>query len=185
MGLFGPDVEKLKEKRDIAGLMKALQNKKNEIRKDAAEALAQIGGADVIPGLLAALQDSDARVRVYAVQGFAKIKAPQSRGALESAVADSDWEVRKEALAALIKSESDVDAMLQAIRFNSAELRELAAVRLGDVNTADSVNALIQTLKDVEEIVRLRATNSLKKILADQDTDSAVSEEIKAALAGK
>ena len=182
MGLFGPDIHKLKEKRDINGLIKALQNKKADTRKEAAEALGQIGGPEVLPGLIAALADSDARVRVYGVQGLARMKDPAVENALKPLVSDPDWEVRKETLAALIKTGGNIDAMLSGIRFNSAELREVAAVRLGDVGGEQAVEALIGALKDEEEVVRLRSINSLKKILADPETQPALADRIQSAL---
>jgi HEAT repeat protein len=182
MGLFGPDVQKLKEKRDINGLMKALQNKKADTRREAAEALGHIGGPEVLPALMTALGDADARVRVYGVQGLARQKDPSIENALKPLVADPDWEVRKETLAALIKAGGSAEAMLNAIRFNSAELRELAAVRLGDVGGEQAVNALMESLNDEEEVVRLRATNSLKKILADPKTAPALADRIKSIL---
>ena len=45
MPLFGPpNIEKLKEKRDVEGLIKALRHKDAKIRCDAAEALARKPG---------------------------------------------------------------------------------------------------------------------------------------------
>lgn len=48
MGIFGlskPDVEKMKAKKDVKGLIKALKYKDMVIRWDAAEALGRIGDA--------------------------------------------------------------------------------------------------------------------------------------------
>jgi HEAT repeat protein len=138
------------------------------------------------------LKDENQGIRVYAVQGLAKLKDPQTDEALASATQDADWEVRKEALSALVKSGRNVDATLQAIRFNSAELRELAAVRLGDTGGPQAVEALIAALNDEEELVRLRAVNALAKIKdpaarvplqeATEDKDPQVSKAAQAAL---
>jgi HEAT repeat protein len=60
MPLFGgpPNVGKLKAKRNIKGLINALGYKKDwGIRRDAAEALRQIGDARAVEPLIAALKD--------------------------------------------------------------------------------------------------------------------------------
>src|SRR5918996_3013321 len=164
MFAFGPKPEKLKEKGDIEGLLKLLDHKKLEVRKEVAEILRDWAKPECKSALLKALEDENQGIRVYAVQGLAKLKDPQTDEALTSAAQDSDWEVRKEALSALVKSGRSVEVTLQAMRFNSAELRELAAVRLGDMGGSQAVEALIAALKDEEELVRLRAVNALAKI---------------------
>jgi HEAT repeat protein len=192
MFAFGPKPEKLKEKGDVEGLLKLLDHKKLEVRKEVAEILREWAKPECKSALLKALKDENQGIRVYAVQGLAKLKDPQTDEALTSATQDSDWEVRKEALSALVKSGRNVDATLQAIRFNSAELRELAAVRLGDAGGPQAVEALIAALKDEEELVRLRAVNALAKIKdpvarvplqeATEDKDPQVSKAAQAAL---
>ena len=162
---FGVNVSKLKDARDFAGLAKALDHKKIEIRKEAAGALKDLATtADAFPVLCKALLDPDPGVRVYAVQGLGRIKNTQSEEKLHSATTDPNWEVRKEALSALAKSASNITPLLAAIRFDSAELREIAANRLGDFPGAETVQALIVALQDEEELVRLRAAKSLGKI---------------------
>jgi HEAT repeat protein len=192
MFAFGPKPEKLKEKGDIEGLLKLLDHKKLEVRKEVAGILRDWAKPECKSALLKALKDENQGIRVYAVQGLAKLKDPQTDEALTSAAQDSDWEVRKEALSALVKSGRSVEATLQAMRFNSAELRELAAVRLGDAGGPEAVQALIAALKDEEELVRLRAVNALAKIKdpvarsplqqATEDKDPQVSKAAQAAL---
>jgi HEAT repeat protein len=192
MFTFGPKPEKLREKGDIEGLLKLLDHKKLEVRKEVAEILREWAKPECKTALLKALKDENQGIRVYAVQGLARLKDPQTEDALISATHDSDWEVRKEALSALVKSGRNVEAMLQAIRFNSAELRELAAVRLGETGGSQAVDALIGALKDEEELVRLRAVNALAKIKdpsakeplqkATEDKDPQVSKAAQVAL---
>jgi HEAT repeat protein len=168
MSLFGPNPEKLKEKGDVEGLIKLLDSKKMEVRKEVAAILREWGKPECLPGLLKAAKDENQRVRVHAIQGLSRFKDPVVENALQSASEDPDWEVRKEALSALVKAGRSLASILIAIRFNSAELRELAAVRLGDFRDSEAVQALIQALKDDEELVRLRAVNSLAKMNAPE-----------------
>lgn len=60
-GLFGPpDVAKLEAKRDVDGLIKALDYQKDaRVRQAAAEVLGRIGGAQAVEPLVIALSDTD------------------------------------------------------------------------------------------------------------------------------
>jgi HEAT repeat protein len=192
MFTFAPKPEKLKEKGDLEGLIRLLDHKKREVRKEVAVILRDWGKLETITGLLKALQDENQGVRVVAVQGLAKLKDPRTDDALKKATQDPDWEVCKEALSALVKSGRDMDAMLQAIRFNSAELRELAASRLGDAGGPKAVEALLTAVSDEEELVRLRAVSALGKLKdpstisvlqqATEDKDPQVSKAAQTAL---
>ena len=168
MSLFAPKPEKLKEKGDLEGLIKLLDSKKFEVRKEVAAILRDWGKQECLAGLLKAAKDENRGVRVYAIQGLSRLKDPAIDQALQSASKDPDWEVQKEALSALVKAGRELAPMLTAIRFNSTELRELAAVRLGDFHEPEAIQALIHALKDEEELVRLRAVNSLAKIKAPE-----------------
>jgi HEAT repeat protein len=73
MPLFGPpNIEKLKEKGDLDGLTRALRHKYYYIRRDAAEALGELGHSRAVEPLVAALKDEDT-VRKAAVQALAKL----------------------------------------------------------------------------------------------------------------
>jgi HEAT repeat protein len=65
MGLFGPpNIEKLKAKQDLEGLVKALDNKKYaDVRCQSAKALGQIGDKSAVEPLIAALADWHENVR--------------------------------------------------------------------------------------------------------------------------
>jgi HEAT repeat protein len=74
MSLFGPpNVEKMKDKRDVEGLVKALGYKEDvRVREAAARALLEIGTPGVEP-LNAALRDGDETVRRMAAEALGKI----------------------------------------------------------------------------------------------------------------
>ncbi len=85
MSLFGPpNVEKMKAKGDIKGLVKALTYEKDQtICQQAANALASIGMPAVEP-LVAALQDKDQKLREAAVQVLDKLGWQAPNGQLEA-----------------------------------------------------------------------------------------------------
>jgi HEAT repeat protein len=75
-GLFGPPkIKKLKHKKDIKGLIKALEYKKDPtVRAGAAEALGQIGDSCAVEPLIAALKDNDRDVRRVMAEALDTLK---------------------------------------------------------------------------------------------------------------
>lgn len=72
--LFKPDIEKLKEKKDVNGLVKALCYKKDDkVRRDAAIILGDMGDLKVLQPLIATLKDEDENVRINVVIALKKI----------------------------------------------------------------------------------------------------------------
>src|SRR5260221_10272356 len=77
MQLLGPPtVEKLKPQRDVMGLEKALSYSKNqEVQRQAAEALGQVGDARAVEPLVVTLQDPNSTVplQLAAAESLGKI----------------------------------------------------------------------------------------------------------------
>jgi HEAT repeat protein len=74
-----PNVEKMREKKDVKGLIKALGDEKDsEVRGNAAQALGTIGDARAVEPLIRALGDSDWRVLWNAARALGKIGDPQA-----------------------------------------------------------------------------------------------------------
>jgi hypothetical protein len=74
MPLFGPpNIEKLKERRDVKGLIKALRHNDVFLRKDAALALGEIGDTRAVEPLIAALSDNKPDVRSRAAQALGEM----------------------------------------------------------------------------------------------------------------
>ena len=104
-GLFGPpNIEKLKAKRNVQGLIKALIYKKDAtVRRDALEALGAIGDARAVEPLIAALKDSELYVRLGGAKALGEIGDARAVESLSAALQDSASDVRKNAAAALGK----------------------------------------------------------------------------------
>lgn len=73
MGLFGPNVKKLKKKMDVMGLTKALSHKNPDTRISAARALGDVGDARIVVTLLKTLTDRDWRVQCEAIKALGNI----------------------------------------------------------------------------------------------------------------
>jgi HEAT repeat protein len=104
MSLFGPpNVEKMKAKRDVEGLIKALGYRKDKgVCKAAAGALVEIGTPAVAP-LVAALKDSDTHVQWQAARALGQIGDARAIEPLIAALEDVeiDWTVCRTAAEAL------------------------------------------------------------------------------------
>jgi len=68
-----PNIEKMKAKRDVKGLIKALRNKKADIRSKAAQALGEIGDARAMEPLLSSLRDGDRNMRWQAGEALEEL----------------------------------------------------------------------------------------------------------------
>ena len=92
MWIFGPpNVEKMKAKRNVKGLIKALGYQKDyKVRRDAAEALGQIGDARAVEGLTVKLKDREEiwEVRVAAAEALGAIGDPTAVDSLIAVLTD-------------------------------------------------------------------------------------------------
>ncbi len=142
MPLFGPpNIEKLKAKRDVAKLIKALRHKNYTVRRSAERALCEVGDAQAVEPLLHILKDAgeDGRVRGSSADVLSKIG-----GALAL-----------EQLLALLRDKDEDE-----------EVRCLSARALGNSGTTRALEPLLAVLKDVDENPRVRkwAINALGSI---------------------
>jgi len=105
MPLFGPpNIEKLKEKGDVGGLIKALGHKDPSVARHAIGALTELGLAEAAEELSAAL-DTERReeVRISLVYALGKLGNPKAVGSLTKALDDHSARVRGGAASALGK----------------------------------------------------------------------------------
>jgi HEAT repeat protein len=115
-----PNVEKMKEKKDVKGLIKALGDEKDsDVRGNAARALGTIGDARAVePLIIRALGDSDHGVRWNAAEALGKIGEPT------------------------------VEPLIRALVDGSNDVRQNAAQALGTIGDARAVEPLIRALGD-------------------------------------
>ncbi|MGD1992929.1 MAG: HEAT repeat domain-containing protein [Anaerolineae bacterium] len=104
MPLFGPpNVDRLKEKKDVRKLIKALGYRDPSVRRSAAEALGEIGDAGAVEALSAALQDEDKGVRGRSAYALGRIGDHRALEPLQAALKDDDASVRTLARNSLAK----------------------------------------------------------------------------------
>jgi HEAT repeat protein len=175
-----PNVEELKEKRDIEGLIKALEYKGDEgsVRFEAAEALMEIGSKRAIEPLIQALNDEDPVVREDVVLALARMGGGGKRavGPLIQALNDEVSEVREHVPWALgaIGDKRAVEPLIQALNDEDSEVRKGAAWALGNIGDKRAVEPLTTVLGDKEEVIREKATEALKKLSQKGGVDEQV-----------
>jgi HEAT repeat protein len=182
MPLFGgqPNIEKLKAKGDVPGLIKALtyqqarderrrasiQRSEAQIRNFQTPASAKKIHSRNIDALVAQLNKAEA-IRISAAQALGQVGDNRSIEALSNCLSTHpDWQVRTAAARALgqLGNAQAVEALVVALHDKSADIRAAAAEALGQVGDVRVVEPLIAALKDGNTSLRQAATNALAKI---------------------
>ena len=186
MGLFGPpDPEKLKNRRDIKGLVGALKYRGSaQVRKNAASALADLAGGlpaqqleGAVGALIAQLEDSDSEAGAAAARALGAIGRPALLplvSILHSA-SERSREGAAQAMGRLAESLPEatnlhlsVDPLITLLRDPSPAIRQSASWALGRVSQrlepaqrSLPTDSLIFCLRDANPEVRESAVNSL------------------------
>ncbi|MCD6215119.1 MAG: HEAT repeat domain-containing protein, partial [Candidatus Desulfofervidus sp.] len=155
--LFKPNVERLREKKDVKGLIKALRHE--DVRKEAAEALVNIGEPAVEP-LIQALKDEYSDVREEAARALGRIGDKRAVEPLINALKDEDSDVRMEAAEALDQMGWKPGYVTEKAYYLVAKKEWDEAVKLGE----PAVEPLINALKDEASSVRWGAAGALGEI---------------------
>ncbi|MCZ6677540.1 MAG: HEAT repeat domain-containing protein [Candidatus Poribacteria bacterium] len=156
------------EGQEINALIEQLGADKWNVRKDAADGLAQIG-EPAIPGLIEALSHEEARVRYYAVLvlGWLGEAAKDAAPELISVLADEDDFVRINATLALAQiGEPTVPALIQALSNEVQNVRRSAAAALVQIGKAAQDKMTFYTVNGRGDLVRLDIEdNSFQPVL--------------------
>lgn len=178
-GLFGlPDVEKLKAKRNVKGLIKTLHYKQDKlIRKKAAIALGEIRPRQAVEPLIKALQDEDRDVRKAAVIALGEIKDTRSVEPLVIALIDEDVFVREKVVLALgqLRDKRAVEPLIVALKNEDQSYRREAIILvLGQIRDTRAVEPLVAilsqgkstrvTIEALEQIGGVRAFGPLIEV---------------------
>lgn len=157
------DMESAVASKDIEGLIKALDYSVFRVKDSVIQALVGIGKPAVQP-LILALSDPKSNVREAATETLGRIKDPMSIEPLIQRLQDEDtvitWVIGN-ALAEFGKSA--VPALVRTLTDNKIAVRKTAAETLGRIKDAESIEPLVQLLKDDESHVRFAAEHSLRE----------------------
>ena len=181
--LFGPpNIEKMKSRRDVQGLIKALDYEKDGfVRSQAAYALRELGNARAVEPLIAALKDKESGVKMVAVAALGELCAQLGDAALctravqplIAALGDSEVHVRIHAAEALDRIGSHledaplraraVEPLIAALDNNDPSVRIEAGEALGRIGIP-AVEPLIAVLQGGHSSLRQLAATTLGEI---------------------
>lgn len=137
------NIERLEQRRNVQGLIKALEHQDPEVRRRAAQALGSIGDPRAVRPLDAMLRG---RVSVDAAKALGQIGGPRAAEALITALHFEEPNVRAAAAAALVEIGEPAVKPLVA-KLTVEEVGELAAETLGQIGEP-AVEPLIAALKE-------------------------------------
>lgn len=122
-------------------------------------------GSVSAPRLVNALGDVNPDVRAAAASALAEIGGPSVVGLLTAALGDTRREVRLAASRAMVRiGEPALQPLIEALRHPEANVREAAAVALGEMRETTGVRPLVKALADTEDLVRRAASVGLTEI---------------------
>ncbi len=150
----------------IPGLLNALKDSDEFVRRSAVEALGNLSSEAAIPGLLNALKDSDEFVRESAAEALGNISSEAVIPRLLNALKDSDEDVHGSTVQVLgnLSSEAIIPGLLNALEDSDEDVRRRAAETLGDIGGEAAIPGLLSALEDSDDFVRWIAAEALGRI---------------------
>lgn len=149
----------------IDALAKVLNDRNNQVRKHAVQALGEIKDARAVESLIQVLTDSDVDVLGDAVSALEKIGIASVEPLIQ-ALKDRDSQIRKLAVVALgeIRDTRAVEPLIQVLSDDDSNVRGEAADALSKIRDTKAVEPLIRVLRDNDSNVRCKAALALGEI---------------------
>lgn len=176
MPLFGPpNIQKMKEKGDVKGLIRALSYEKDiYIQKAAWEALlemghikkaaqeiAKLGHPWVTPHLIHMLNDARVKYRVAAAKALQRLKDPRAIHPLIASLDDETKPMQNASTLALVAIGAPaIEPLIEALKAEQEKVREGAAEALADIGPP-AMEPLIYLLFDENDLARKHAAQAL------------------------
>ncbi|RMH63076.1 MAG: hypothetical protein D6677_08250 [Calditrichaeota bacterium] len=127
MALFEPNIARLKEKKNIKGLIKALHHNSINIQVEAARALGALYARDALDDLITATTDWNDRVQIAAIEAIGKIGHAKGIKPLLFALKDRNERVKEAAIRALTEIGDDaIEPLIDFLRNGDESLRQSA-----------------------------------------------------------
>ncbi|MCB0284610.1 MAG: HEAT repeat domain-containing protein [Calditrichaeota bacterium] len=136
MAFFDPNISKLKARRNINGLIKALSSKSIEIQVQAARSLGDLYARDAVDALIVALKDWNYQVQVAAAEALGRIGNTKAIKPLIYTLRDNNELLKKTVISALAAIGYDaVQPLVEILNDSNEKLQDYvidAISELGD-----------------------------------------------------
>ena len=187
-------IEEMEEAGDVEGLIHALKDDAENVRRDAINALERIGDSRATEPLIELLQDPDVTIQEEAITALGKIQDKKAVQPLIQTLNNQHIGIRWKAAEALgkIGDPMATEALIQTLHDPDKTIQEEAITALGKIRDKKAVQPLIQNLNNLHTGIRCRAAEALGKIgdskatealsLSLHDPDNSVKEEALTAL---
>ena len=187
-------IEEMEEKGDVEGLIHALKDDADNVRREAMHALERIGDSRATEPLIELLKDPDITIQEEAITALGRIQDKKAVQPLIQTLNNQHIGIRWKAAEALgkIGDPTATEALIQTLHDPDKTIQEEAITALGRIQDKKAVQPLIQNLTNLHNGIRCRAAEALGKIgdptatealiLLLHDPDKSVEEEALTAL---
>jgi HEAT repeat protein len=187
-------IEEMEENGDVEGLIHALKDDAENVRKEAMNALERIGDSRATEPLIELLLDPDITIQEEAITALGRIQDKRAVQPLIQTLNNQHIGIRWKAAEALgrIGDPRATEALIQTLHDPDKTIQEEAITALGRIQDKRAIQPLIQNLTNLHMGIRCRAAEALGKIgdskatealiLSLHDPDNSVKEEAITAL---
>lgn len=164
MPLFRPNLQKLMEREDVQGLVKALGRASADARVEIIQVLADMRDPRATEALMREAEKGDMTIRSLAAQALQRVDPDRKYIAAVHLLSDVHRNVRTAAigLLAALGNPNALDALIKTLEHDrDAQARSAAALAIGTLHDRRSLQPLIETLDDKDERVRVAAAGAL------------------------
>ena len=156
-------IERLRNKKDLPGLIKALSNKLPGIRVKATEALGEIGNKSAMEAILPGL-NGDWELRKASAYALGKFGDQRAVKPLFDRLLDRDIIYKPAAESLMNLGSLSVEQLIIGLNDPNKNLRLASAELLGDIADERAIEPLITALQDTDKYVRNRTIEALGKL---------------------
>lgn len=157
---------KIRDKRAVEPLMKALQDEDSDVRRKAAETLGIIGDTRSTDALIKALYDVEASVRGNAIMALEKLRTPAVVPSLLALLKDESSSIRKTVVETLgnFGDKRAIDGLIEALKDEDSSVRASSAVAIGKLGDQRALPYLKEALNDPDFFVSMYAQTAIKNL---------------------
>jgi len=150
----------IKDRRAVPDLQKALEDKDNEIRWEAALALGEIAEPKSIPALVTVLKDHDRYVRYAAAIALERMNWVPDNETDHSYLhlGKQEWDKLQEI------GYPAIEALTIALKDRNDEVREKAVQLLGEIGSPEAIPVVYRALRDASDEVRWSAVKAAPQV---------------------